>query len=240
MRKLRNCSVPWSGRHGLKPCSIWDGRSRGPGLKWPSGLRESNFMKEIPLTNGGVALVDDGDFHFVMKWKWRRTSKGYVRANDGGHLLHRIIMNAPDGKLVDHWDGNKLDNRRSNLRMCNNQQNIRNSKPRSGTSNFKGVSKDGVRWIAKIKVDGVSIALGGYSAERDAALAYDRAALKHFGEFARLNFPGQNDQPEWAPGEVRLCAVCLQQFNAKRMCHRTCGARTCSTRFSYLHRKRRA
>lgn len=99
-------------------------------------------------------------------------------------------MDAPKGKEVDHKDGNGLDNQKSNLRLCTHKQNTRNSISIKGTSIYKGVfwCKDRLKWRAGIKNNYKTINLGYYESEVNAAFAYDKAAIKYFGEYARLNF----------------------------------------------------
>lgn len=106
--------------------------------------------------------------------------------------MHRVITSAPPGMEVDHINGNGLDNRRGNLRVCTKSGNQRNQRvqSRAKTSVFKGVSrwKKNNRWAAFIKLGGRPTYLGSFKSEVDAALAYDAAARKHFGAFARTNF----------------------------------------------------
>lgn len=194
-------------------------------------------MKEIPLTNGGVALVDDEDFESVCLHRWT-LHKGYVSTciNRRRRKLHQILI--PDRNLLDHRNGNKLDNRRENLREATNQQNVWNSKARPGSSSFKGVSRTDGRWGAKIKRDGKSKSLGSYATEEEAALAYDRAAEELFGEFARLNFPDRRDAPSWTPNELRPCVICGAEYRADQQRRTTCGKRTCSKKAFNEKRKR--
>ncbi len=106
--------------------------------------------------------------------------------------MHRLITRAPKGKVVDHENGDGLDNRRANLRVCDHRQNRRNhQRPRKGgASRFHGVGwwKRDQKWRAKISVDGRTIHLGYFADEEDAARAYDQAAREHFGEYASTNF----------------------------------------------------
>jgi hypothetical protein len=100
---------------------------------------------------------------------------------------------------IDHINGDGLDNRRENLRICNHQQNSGNQGPRGGSSRFKGVCwhKNHRIWAAFIGIDFKQKHLGHFHTEEEAARAYDVAALEHFGEFAKLNFPilgGQDDE----------------------------------------------
>jgi hypothetical protein len=110
------------------------------------------------------------------------------------YLHHFIIGDPPPGMVVDHINGDRLDNRRANLRFCTLAQNKQNSRPyRGGTSRYKGVSwkrtgKGTGKWLARIRVDGKDIHLGFHKEEEEAAKAYDTAAIRYYGEFARTNF----------------------------------------------------
>lgn len=158
-------------------------------------------MKEIPLTQGKVALVDDEDFERLNKYKWRvHHTRGLYYAqraeitgsrNKGKSVfMHRDILKLTDPKIIaDHIDHDGLNNQKSNLRTCTHAQNQQNSKKHKGLSRFKGVtySKRDRRWIANIRVDGINKCLGYFVIEEDAAKAYADAAKKHFGMFACLD-----------------------------------------------------
>jgi hypothetical protein len=156
-------------------------------------------MKYIELTQGKHAIVDDSDFLELSKHNWCYGSGAALRhlsydkeTGKRTHILmHRSIMDAPDGVQVDHINHIRLDNRRFNLRICNNQENHWNLLPRGGNSKYKGVNLPTGRkkWCAKIRIKGKQTFLGNFSKEIDAADAYDFAALKHFGEFACINSP---------------------------------------------------
>lgn len=161
------------------------------------------MCKEIPLSRGKVALVDAADYERASRYKWSYDRNGYaVRCEYwfdlGGKkrtrkiLLHRFVLDAPDGLQVDHINHNRLDCRRHNLRICTPLQNRVNSRPKKGSSSrYKGVqlrTKDG-KWMAYIVAHGRKRFLGSFTHERDAALAYDRHAYEAWGEFAFLNFP---------------------------------------------------
>lgn len=106
--------------------------------------------------------------------------------------MHREIANIPEDLECDHINGNSLDNRKANLRAATRRQNCWNNskrKPKS-LSKYKGVSfsKRGRPWKAMLTVNGKWIYLGSFNSENQAAKAYDKAARRHFGEFAKLNF----------------------------------------------------
>lgn len=156
----------------------------------------------IVLSRGYFALIDSSDYDKVSPFNWSAdTTSGSVYAkrymNMGGGVLvltylHRFIMDAKYGEEVDHKDGNGLDCRRSNLRVCNSQKNNMNRrKSPNGTSSFKGVSWDKSRdqWRATIKINRKMQYLGRFTSEVVAAETYDSAAMRLFGEFAVLNFP---------------------------------------------------
>lgn len=153
-------------------------------------------MKEIALANGrGVALIDDGDYDRVRQYHWSNNGVGYPRAwIDGSKVrLSRFIMGCRkgDGVYVDHWDRNPLNNQRHNLRPCTQSQNMANAtKPRHGvTSKYKGVRWHTQRhkYTAQISINDRSVYVGIFESEDDAARAYNAAALRQYGEFARLN-----------------------------------------------------
>lgn len=158
------------------------------------------MTKEIPLTQGKVAIVDNDVYEWASQWKWyaqKHRNTYYVRRGvwQTGKVLsvnlHREIMNAPKGVQVDHINGDGLDNRRSNLRLATNTENSCNqSKQSNNTSGFKGVYWHKVvkKWQVCIRKNYHLIYIGYYNTPEEAALAYDKAALEHFGEFAKTNY----------------------------------------------------
>jgi len=103
--------------------------------------------------------------------------------------MHREIMSPPQELVVDHINGDGLDNRKENLRVCTHAENIRNQKlNRLNTTGYKGVCVNREKWISRIKVNGKLLYLGRYNTPEEAAQVYDEAARKYFGKFASLNF----------------------------------------------------
>ncbi len=156
-------------------------------------------MKEIKLTKGKVALVDDEDYEWLNQRKWHLTKTGYAARGERAInkkiiyiYMHRLILNVQDKTiLVDHRDMNGLNNCRNNLRTATHSQNSYNRKSESGASSkYLGVywNKIYKKWEVRIKSNGVNKYLGRFNNEEDAAVAYDKSAKETRGNFANLNF----------------------------------------------------
>lgn len=160
------------------------------------------MVVEIPLTRGKVALVDDEDAPTVLALRWfalptNHPDVWYAGRNErrpDGKMrlvyLHTFLLHSGDGLTVDHRNGDGLDNQRQNLRECRHGQNMRNRRRhRNNTSGFKGVVRQGRGWGAKIMCERRDYWLGSFGTAEEAARAYDEAARRLHGEFARTNFP---------------------------------------------------
>lgn len=162
-------------------------RSRGRVIMSPA------ISKTIPLSKGRFAVVDGGDYAFLVQWKWCYCNGYAARAlpREKGKprrlvQMHRILLHPPAPFEVDHANGNTLDNRRCNLRICSRSQNNINRKKRTGTSSrYKGVHlhKASGRWIATAK----NKYIGCFKTEKEAAEAYNEAIMRISPDFARVN-----------------------------------------------------
>lgn len=156
-------------------------------------------------------FIDDEDFDLINKYHWNYVKQGYAQGykrpynkNEKYVFMHRLIMGLERGNPIeiDHRDHNGLNNQRNNLRLGTHKQNCQNTSPQRYTSSaYRGVVKNrhrkmckdgmhyyGTRYIAKIKFNGITKALGSYVDERVAAKIYDKVASLLFGEYANLNF----------------------------------------------------
>lgn len=147
---------------------------------------------------GGFTIVSNEDFAVLNKFKWSQNAKGYVRrcSTIKGTVenvrMQRHIMEATKGVQIDHRNHCPYDNTRRNLRPSTHAENQRNrlkETSRLTSSKFKGIhwDKDRLKWMSKIRINGVSTNLGRFNDEKEAALAYNEAARKHYGEFANVN-----------------------------------------------------
>ena len=160
------------------------------------------YMKKIKLTKGYYAIIDDIDFELINKFKWHlyeHCNNKYAVAHDRSEQgkdktirMHRLILNAEKGVVVDHVNHNGLDNRRINIRLCTQSQNAMNGNIRTSvnkSSKYKGVSwnEKRKRFVSYIMLNYKRIYIGRYKNESDAAIAYNNKAIELFGEFAFLN-----------------------------------------------------
>ena len=155
------------------------------------------------VINGHTVLVDEADLELLSRYRWyynitKGKKTGYIlgfikgRSDKSGVGMHRVILNAQKGEIVDHVNRNGLDNRRENLRIVNAQQSIANrGMYKTNKSGFTGVIPSATpnKWVAQIGYNREVLNLGTFTQKEDAARAYDAAAKMFFGEFARLNFP---------------------------------------------------
>lgn len=160
-------------------------------------------MKRIPLSQSKFAIIDDKDFGLVSQYKWhvknwRNTSYARTNLHIGRNKwsplsMHRFILDAPKEMDVDHINGNGLDNRRKNLRLCSRSENTRNSRKHSqNKSGYKGVWFSNAcsprkPWVTAITFNYKYIHIGVFATKEEAARAYNTKAKELFGEFARLN-----------------------------------------------------
>lgn len=147
-------------------------------------------MKEIKLTKGKVALVDDEDYVRLQLYNWHLLGGKYAAryTPTGSRLMEKDVMEVMDNVMLDHKDMNPLNNQRTNLRVANKSRNSQNRGLQSNsTSGYKGVCASKGKWQAHIKYHGQKVNLGTYVDKKEAAHAYNVAAKKFFGEFARLN-----------------------------------------------------
>ena len=164
-------------------------------------------MKEIKLTQGKVALVDDEDFEKLSRYKWCAYKNGHVfyaqstvPRNKKTVFLNmaHLVLPPPVGMCIDHIDRNGCNNQKHNLRVCSKSQNGANSESYTGISKYKGVcwSFYHKKWMSRIMLERKRTQLGYFKSEKEAALVYNVAAVRYFGEFARLNVINQVNREE--------------------------------------------
>lgn len=152
------------------------------------------MSKEIILKSGSVAIVDDDDYPLLSRYTWYENEKGYAITHvNGKHLtlMHRFILNPLPSLQVDHINRIKLDNQKSNLRLCRNNENHWNmaANRKNNTSGYRGVyfHKQKQKWQAKFNKNKKEIHAGFYNTAIEAARAYNAKAKEIYGDFAYLN-----------------------------------------------------
>lgn len=169
------------------------------------GDQKGLLICTIPLTQRKVATIDAADYERVSQFKWCADRVGlqwYAQRRAYGRTirLHQFIMNPAKGMVVDHANGNGLDNRRENLRVCTKLENAWNKKRRKqqdAGSQFIGVypcQRPAGKWCIKIQCDGEVTNLGSFDTPEEAARVRDRKAVEFFGDYAILNFPEEREQ----------------------------------------------
>ncbi len=185
------------------PCERFRRRPAPPQRTGAVEQPADKSIRYIPLTRGRVAVVDASDYAWLSRHQWHLVSpRGRCYAGRSRHgkriSMHREIMKPPKGYVVDHIDGDGLNNRRSNLRICTLCQNHQNQAKAPGcSSQYKGVHREkrSGKYTAQIRPGHKQIHLGMFDDEIEAARAYDRKAVELFGEYAWLNFPEEHGRP---------------------------------------------
>lgn len=186
----------------------------------PCLVQPHSTTREIPLTRGYVALVDNEDYERIAVHRWQvnfsnRPGRGRllyanrhttVEGVKESFFMHRVILGPKRGEVVHHVNGDGLDNRRANLRFCTTAINVAGGEWRRGLSGYRGVSLDHGKWAAQISYQGKTVHIGRFSGSVEAALAYDQVCLELRGEFAVLNFDTLG---------VAAAAIRLQEWQAE-------------------------
>ena len=150
-------------------------------------LKQYLSCKGITVDEDDLPRILEVSLYWNVLVRRGSTSVAYTTVATEVFYLHRLVTNAPPHLMVDHIDGNGLNNKKTNLRLCNNQQNCMNQKPRGGRK-YKGISKlPSGKYRARVTIDGSHFNLGVFKTEQEAAIAYNEWAIKIYGEFARLN-----------------------------------------------------
>lgn len=179
-------------------CQMWyHGKVLNRTMQDPNEIIIKGDVAEVVLYNQknqdvGRTIIDAEDVEKINGYKWHLADNGYVNSSlkKGTIGIQHVIMGVmPNRKIViDHKDRNTLNNRKTNYRLCTHAENVRNSgKSKINTSGYKGVFKSGRKWRAVIKMDKKTIPIGTFEKRIEAAKAYNKAALKHHGEFACIN-----------------------------------------------------
>lgn len=169
-------------------------RKRSSVKRHPVVQPQNESYRLIPLTQGKNAIVDIADFEWLNQWNWiawkSLTGHFYARRwADGEHIsMHRLILGLDDGEMGNHKNENSLDNRRENLRECDSSKNVCNRGLRSDNkTGYKGVYPCNSGWRARIRLNGKGFHIGCFRTPQEAAIAYNQAAERLFGEFAKIN-----------------------------------------------------
>lgn len=179
--------------HGCPKCALNNqikNRHESINKRKLSHIIQPEEYKIIPIGKNLFCHVDNEDFDFLINMQWHANKDGYANNYKIG-LMHRLITKCPPNKVVDHKDGDILNNKKNNLRICDQKNNIYNSRPnKNSKSKYKGVTwdKSKNKWVSKIGFEGKNSHIGYFHSEVEAAKAYDKEAIKLFGEFAYLNF----------------------------------------------------
>lgn len=151
-------------------------------------------MAQVALTRGMVAIIDDADIALVAESSWSASAAKqtfYAKAKIKGrtYSMHRIVLDAKPGEIVDHINGNGLDNRRANLRIVSASLNAANCRRRISRTGFRGVEPSGALFVARYSLRGQRHKVGPFDSAEAAARAYDAAMLASHGSGVPLNFP---------------------------------------------------
>jgi hypothetical protein len=213
-RRLRDMMAGWAGlllcvNHPTAPGTLTDVAPTGvcrrfrarrePPVRATPPAPPNDQIAFIPLTKGLFATVDAADFAWLNGFRWHATGthgRYYAATIIHGKSvsMHRLLMDPPEGMIVDHIDGNGLNNRRSNLRICTREENRHNTRPLGKSCPYVGVRRHGDKWRSRITVKGQSLFLGDFDTPHEAAQARDAAARQHHGPYAWINIP--QDEPQ--------------------------------------------
>ena len=187
--------LPTETCRNFKPRSWKPTRAKpAPDRPAPAADESDPTVRRIRVGCHRFATVDAADYEKLSQYKWHALSRGrtvYAICWTGRRtiFMHRMILRPRKGYVVDHIDGNGLNNRRCNLRVCTRRQNLANQRPRGGASGFIGVHRKGNKWRAGINYRGEFYYLGLFDDPVEAAKARDRKAYELYGVHAYLNFP---------------------------------------------------
>jgi hypothetical protein len=189
------CGKPFSGSFDNKPyCNMHWLRIYNYGTTEKIGRKSTNIfvisgdVMTVHTKSGDVIIADAEDYDKLSKYSWCISKTGYAVANINGKVtkMHRYILDDADGYIIDHSNGNRLDNRKLNLRKCTNTENARNvSVSKNSRSGVLGVRiTPNNRYVATIMVNRKTIYIGTYDTLAEAKTARMKAEIKYFGEYA--------------------------------------------------------